>query len=102
MTGFFDSVYMQSTFRGPGPPKQLAMEALAQRNQLFAEVAQSVEQGTENPRVGSSILSLGTNKIKGLAKLAKPFLFLKSILYKDCTKIRFDGPPRKLCNPIMK
>ena len=32
-----------------------------------AEVAQSVEQGTENPRVGSSILSLGTNKIKGLA-----------------------------------
>ena len=27
----------------------------------FAEVAQSVEQGTENPRVGSSILSLGTN-----------------------------------------
>ena len=31
-----------------------------------AEVAQSVEQGTENPRVGSSILSLGTNKIKEL------------------------------------
>ena len=27
-----------------------------------AEVAQSVEQGTENPRVGSSILSLGTIK----------------------------------------
>ena len=26
-----------------------------------AEVAQSVEQGTENPRVGSSILSLGTS-----------------------------------------
>ena len=25
-----------------------------------AEVAQLVEQGTENPRVGSSILSLGT------------------------------------------
>ena len=31
-----------------------------------AEVAQSVEQGTENPRVGSSILSLGTITIKGL------------------------------------
>ncbi len=33
----------------------------------FAEVAQSVEQGTENPRVGSSILSLGTrfNQLKG-------------------------------------
>ena len=27
---------------------------------LPAEVAQLVEQGTENPRVGSSILSLGT------------------------------------------
>ena len=26
-----------------------------------AQVAQSVEQGTENPRVGSSILSLGTS-----------------------------------------
>ena len=36
-----------------------------------AEVAQSVEQGTENPRVGSSILSLGTrkrSKNKGLAQ----------------------------------
>ncbi len=27
---------------------------------LFAEVAQLVEQRTENPRVGSSILPLGT------------------------------------------
>ena len=27
-----------------------------------AEVAQLVEQGTENPRVGSSILSLGTTQ----------------------------------------
>ena len=27
----------------------------------MAQVAQSVEQRTENPRVGSSILSLGTN-----------------------------------------
>jgi hypothetical protein len=35
---------------------------------LRAEVAQSVEQGTENPRVGSSILSLGTNKFKGLQR----------------------------------
>ena len=38
-----------------------------------AEVAQSVEQGTENPRVGSSILSLGTIEIKGLAILVRPF-----------------------------
>jgi hypothetical protein len=30
-----------------------------------AQVAQSVEQRTENPRVGSSILSLGTIKTKG-------------------------------------
>lgn len=41
-----------------------------------AEVAQSVEQGTENPRVGSSILSLGTNNIKGLAQQRlSPFYF---------------------------
>ena len=40
-----------------------------------AQVAQSVEQGTENPRVGSSILSLGTINFKGLANLAGPFLF---------------------------
>ncbi len=32
----------------------------------FAQIAQSVEQRTENPRVGSSILSLGTINIKGL------------------------------------
>ena len=28
-----------------------------------AEIAQSVEQGTENPRVPSSILGLGTRKV---------------------------------------
>ena len=33
-----------------------------------AEVAQLVEQGTENPRVGSSILSLGTIEIKDLGR----------------------------------
>ena len=33
---------------------------------LCAEIAQPVEQGTENPRVPSSILGLGTRKIKGL------------------------------------
>ena len=36
-----------------------------------AQVAQSVEQGTENPRVGSSILSLGTNQNNWLAKIAE-------------------------------
>ena len=33
-----------------------------------AQVAQSVEQGTENPRVGSSILSLGTIFMASLAR----------------------------------
>ena len=28
----------------------------------FAQIAQSVEQGTENPRVGGSIPSLGTEQ----------------------------------------
>ena len=32
-------------------------------NSLCAEVAQLVEQRTENPRVLSSILSLGTNNL---------------------------------------
>ncbi len=36
---------------------------------MVAEVAQSVEQRTENPRVGGSIPSLGTTNIKGLAHL---------------------------------
>ena len=30
------------------------------RFRIIAQIAQSVEQGIENPRVGSSILSLGT------------------------------------------
>ena len=34
---------------------------------MFAEVAQSVEQGTENPRVGGSIPSLGTTFTDGKA-----------------------------------
>ena len=45
----------------------------------WAEVAQSVEQGTENPRVGSSILSLGTHKIRLLEKIKIPFKFLVPI-----------------------
>ena len=39
-----------------------------------AEVAQSVEQGTENPRVGSSILSLGTI-ISGTYEIFRRCLF---------------------------
>jgi hypothetical protein len=38
-----------------------------------AEIAQSVEQWTENPRVDGSIPSLGTNKNKGLAQIGLTF-----------------------------
>ena len=47
-----------------------------------AQVAQSVEQRTENPRVGSSILSLGTNSLslpappKTLGQLGNPKAFV--------------------------
>ena len=34
----------------------------------YAQIAQSVEQGTENPRVGGSIPPLGTKKISSLLK----------------------------------
>ena len=43
-------------------------------NKPVAEVAQSVEQGTENPRVGGSIPPLGT-KIMRKTYLGKSFLF---------------------------
>ena len=33
----------------------------------IAQIAQSVEQGTENPRVGGSIPPLGTRKYGGIA-----------------------------------
>ena len=39
----------------------------------FAQIAQLVEQGTENPRVGSSILSLGTRESKGLQRKLQAF-----------------------------
>ena len=43
-----------------------------------AQIAQSVEQGTENPRVGGSIPPLGT-MIK-LGYLAKFFFYLNGLL----------------------
>ena len=49
------------------------------RLQLDAEVAQSVEQRTENPRVRSSTLRLGTNKVKDLANFVESFSFLVTI-----------------------
>ena len=43
---------------------------------VYAEVAQSVEQGTENSRVSGSIPFLGTNKFKGLGpKGLSPFFY---------------------------
>ena len=45
------------------------------RHFFFAAVAQSVEQRTENPRVGGSIPSCGTIVI------ATPFLFGKAFFY---------------------
>ena len=44
-----------------------------------AEVAQSVEQGTENPRVGSSILSLGTRLKSSRGISLELFLFRADI-----------------------
>ncbi len=42
----------------------------------FAQIAQSVEQRTENPRVGSSILSLGTIRNQGVTSFdVTPFSF---------------------------
>ena len=43
-----------------GQSQILELRILGSALLVQAEVAQSVEQGTENPRVGSSILSLGT------------------------------------------
>ena len=42
----------------------------------IGQVAQSVEQGIENPRVGGSIPSLATNLIKGLREIAGLFVCL--------------------------
>ena len=47
------------TGRGPSPKKPV-LSGLARIFRRFAQVAQSVEQRTENPRVGGSIPPLGT------------------------------------------
>jgi hypothetical protein len=50
---------------------------------------------SENPRVGGSIPSLGTSKIKGLAVMPlTPFLFL-TVLYKDCTRKWIGGGSKR-------
>ncbi len=44
----------------------MVVKAIQMRDR--AEVAQAVEQGTENPRVGSSTLSLGTTQLNPLLR----------------------------------
>ena len=46
-------------------------ESLPGRHFFYASVAQSVEQGTENPRVGGSIPPRGTNIYAGVAQQAE-------------------------------
>ena len=62
----------------------------------FAQIAQSVEQGTENPRVGGSIPSLGTNKINRLNFFYRIpfFLFMKCNQFVTATPAR--GSDRRL------
>jgi hypothetical protein len=57
------------------PPGVLTKAGVRVKNYPVGGVAQSVEQGTENPRVGSSILSPATNNIKDLG-VAAATLFL--------------------------
>ena len=67
-----------SSFRGEFSKKNTC-QSPAKRVENFltrAEVAQLVEQGTENPRVGSSILSLGTRESKGLQRKLQAFFSL--------------------------
>ena len=49
-------------FHRSGCPLSLDAGQTSSFNARFAQVAQSVEQRTENPRVGGSIPPLGTNK----------------------------------------
>ena len=53
-----------------------------------AEIAQSVEQGTENPRVGGSIPPLGIRTVKGLQLLKLQAFF---IFWPHRNKRRKDG-----------
>ncbi|GBC63127.1 hypothetical protein DENIS_4118 [Desulfonema ishimotonii] len=65
MPRFWCAEVAQSVEQGTENPR-VGSSILSLGTKTPAEVAQSVEQGTENPRVGSSILSLGTYEIKGL------------------------------------
>ncbi len=50
---------------------------------LFAQIAQSVEQGTENPRVGGSIPPLGTSRKRLILGV---FLYSRKILFSKCPR----------------
>jgi hypothetical protein len=49
--------------------------ALLRDESSFGQIAQSVEQRTENPRVPGSIPGLATTIIKELREIVAPFLF---------------------------
>ena len=49
----------------------------------LAQIAQSVEQGTENPRVGSSILSLSTKSVRRLFLLPERFAKERVFAYRE-------------------
>ena len=57
---------------------------------INAQIAQSVEQGTENPRVGGSIPPLGTRKCGGIAQLARAFgSYPKGHRFDSCYRYQF-------------
>ena len=71
------------------------------KNNIEAQVAQSVEQRTENPRVGSSILSLGTTSYKASqSNDCEAFFFLcnSSVIL---PKIYYEQDLLQLLSPIL-
>ena len=47
---------------------------------IYAQIAQSVEQGTENPRVGGSIPPLGTTKNGRIAQLGEHLPYKQGVI----------------------
>ena len=61
---------------GSSPIRVAKLNFMSDRNiaHKYASVAQSVEQGTENPRVGGSIPPRGTTLYAGVAQLAEQLI----------------------------
>ena len=55
-------------------PYSIGFEVHCENNFAWASVAQSVEQGTENPCVGGSIPPQGTKNFAGVAQLAEQLI----------------------------